>query len=126
MPLRNTVRPSGRDGDEVSLTVRVVHDPLALGLVVTTVLLTALFAAGLVGVSTAVFIFWLVQPVLDVMLFVIARNIARSPALPGRMRRFWYALSFGGLSFAVGDAGQTVIALVNPGPQSAVPGVIQT
>jgi hypothetical protein len=63
-----------------------------------------------------VVIFWLVQPVLDMMLFVIARHIAGSPALPERMRRFWRALSFGGLSFAIGDTIQTVIAVLDPTP----------
>jgi diguanylate cyclase (GGDEF)-like protein/PAS domain S-box-containing protein len=126
LPLRDKATPSGRDGDQDSLAVRVVHDPLAVGLVLTTVLLTAFFSAGLVSDSTAVVIFWLVQPILDMMLFVIARSIARSPVLPERMRRFWRALSFGGLSFAIGDTAQTVIALLDPGPQSAVPGTIQT
>jgi len=84
------------------------------------------FAAGTVANGPAVIIFWGVQPLLDLLLFLVARSIARSARLPERMRRFWRALSFGGIAFFVGDTGQTVIAVRHPVPASAVPGTFQT
>ena len=117
---------SPSDGDGRSLAARAVRDPLAAGLVITTVLATAFFSAHLVPTATEVVLFWLVQPILDLMLCLVARNLARSPLLPERMRRFWRALSLGGLIFAVGDTAQTITAIVRPGPAAGVPGTVQT
>ncbi|HEU4425377.1 MAG TPA: diguanylate cyclase [Pilimelia sp.] len=104
----------------------VARDPLALGLIGTTLLVGVFFSARVVSLDTEIVIFWAAQPILDVLLFLIARNIAGSPGLPERKRRFWRALSFGGLVFAVGDTTQTIMAVVDPGPQAAVPGTVQS
>jgi diguanylate cyclase (GGDEF)-like protein/PAS domain S-box-containing protein len=125
LPSGAAARPDP-EGVQASLVVRVGYDPLAVGLLTTMVLLTTFFALLPAPTGTKVVVFWAVQPVFDVMMCVVTRNIARSPGLPERMRRFWRALSFGGLAFAVGDSAQTVNALHAPGPEASVPGVIQT
>src|SRR3712207_5762707 len=61
----STREGGGRSG---SLATQAVRDPWAVGLVATTILLTVFFAAGAVDATVAVVIFWLVQPVLDLML----------------------------------------------------------
>jgi diguanylate cyclase (GGDEF)-like protein/PAS domain S-box-containing protein len=109
-----------------SLAARAVRDPGTVGLVLLTVAIMVFYASRLGGTSVQVIVFWLVQPVLDVMLFAIARAISRSPQMPPAMRRFWRTLSFGGLIFTVGDVIQTFAAVRHPDPQASVAGTAQT
>jgi diguanylate cyclase (GGDEF)-like protein/PAS domain S-box-containing protein len=121
-----TARPPGRTGSRQSLAARAVRDPGTVGLVLFAVAILIFYVSGLGGTSLQVIVFWLVQPVLDFFLFVIARNIARSPQLPRTMRRFWWTLSIAGLIFTLGDAIQTVSAIHRPVAQSSVAGTPQT
>jgi diguanylate cyclase (GGDEF)-like protein/PAS domain S-box-containing protein len=125
-PGTGTVRPTGRDADALSLSARVVRDPGMLGLIAVSVVIMAFYASRVGGLSTQVVVFWMVQPVLDVFLFLFARDNARSTLIPPAWRRFWQALSWGGLIFTFGDTVQTVLALVEPTAQASVPGTVQT
>jgi len=126
LPQQRAVRASGRHNEGGSLTATASRDPIAVGLVATTVVIGVFFASGVANTATEVILFWAVQPVLDLLLFVVARNIADSPQLPERMRKFWRALSFGGLIFALGDTSQTIIAVADPRAESTVAGTVQT
>jgi diguanylate cyclase (GGDEF)-like protein/PAS domain S-box-containing protein len=121
-----TARPPGQAGSRQSLAARAVRDPGTVGLVVLAVAILIFYAFRTGGTPVQVIMFWVVQPVLDFMLFLIARNIARSPRMPREMRRFWWALSFGGLIFTLGDTLQTISAIHRPVPQSSVAGTPQT
>jgi diguanylate cyclase (GGDEF)-like protein/PAS domain S-box-containing protein len=121
-----TARSPGPAHLRQSLAARAVRDPGTVGLVLFAVAILVFYTFRLGGTPTQVIVFWVVQPVLDFMLFLIARNIARSPRMPREMRRFWWALSFAGLIFTLGDALQTISAIHRPVPQSSVAGTSQT
>jgi diguanylate cyclase (GGDEF)-like protein/PAS domain S-box-containing protein len=121
-----TARPLGPAGSRQSLAARAVRDPGTGGLVLSAVAILIFYVSRVGGTPLQVIVFWLVQPILDFFLFLIARNIARSPRLPRPMRRFWWALSFAGLIFTLGDAIQTVSAIHRPVAQSSVAGTPQT
>jgi diguanylate cyclase (GGDEF)-like protein/PAS domain S-box-containing protein len=118
--------PHLREGERLSLATRALRDPWTVGLVLTNVAIVAFYALRVGGPRIQVISFWLVQPILDFMLFVIARNIARSPELPAPVRRFWRALSYGGLIFTFGDTVQTLTVLGQPAREGAVPGTVQS
>jgi diguanylate cyclase (GGDEF)-like protein/PAS domain S-box-containing protein len=121
-----TAWPPGPAGPRRSLAARAVRDPGTVGLVLFAVAILVFYAFPVGGTPALVIVFWLVQPVLDFMLFLIARTIARSPRIPREMRRFWWALSFAGLIFTLGDTVQTISAIHRPVPQTSVAGTPQT
>jgi diguanylate cyclase (GGDEF)-like protein/PAS domain S-box-containing protein len=110
----------------MSLGARIVRDPGMLSLLAISVLIMAYYTSRLGGLPAQVVVFWLVQPGLDILLFLFAREIAKSPLIPPPWRRFWQALSWGGLIFTFGDGVQTVLAAAHPTAQAAVPGTVQT
>jgi diguanylate cyclase (GGDEF)-like protein/PAS domain S-box-containing protein len=121
-----TARSPGHADPRQSLAARAVRDPGTVGLVLFSVAILVFYAFRLGDTPAQVIVFWVVQPVLDFFLFVIARNIACSPRMPREVRRFWWALSFCGLIFTLGDTIQTVSAIHRPVPQSSVAGTPQT
>jgi diguanylate cyclase (GGDEF)-like protein/PAS domain S-box-containing protein len=121
-----TARHRGYADAGRSLAARAARDPGTVGLVLLMVAIMACYASRLGGTPAQVIMFWLVQPALDLLLFLIARDLARSPQMPPMMRRFWSALSFAGLIFTLGDAIQTVTAIRDPVPRASVAGTPQT
>jgi diguanylate cyclase (GGDEF)-like protein/PAS domain S-box-containing protein len=121
-----STRPQARAGEPMSLAGRAARDPMTVGLVLLTVAIMAFYTTRLGGLHFQIALFWLVQPALDLMLFMIARGIARSPAIPPVMHRFWRAFSYAGLIFSVGDSVQAAYAIYTRGKQAAVPGTFQT
>jgi diguanylate cyclase (GGDEF)-like protein/PAS domain S-box-containing protein len=109
-----------------TLTAAAVRDPYLLGLVALAALLAVFFGTHPVRMAVEVVVFWLLQPVLDLMLYATARRIAAAPGITGHPRRFWRALSVAGLILAVGDILQAATALRDPGPQAAMAGALQT
>jgi diguanylate cyclase (GGDEF)-like protein/PAS domain S-box-containing protein len=125
-PRNGAIRPTGRHGVPASLGARVVRDPGMLSLMAISALIMAFYASRIGGLGTQVVAFWLIQPGLDLLLFLFARDIARSPLIPPSWCRFWQALSWAGLIFTFGDSVQTIQAAADPTAQSAVPGTVQT
>lgn len=105
---------------------RAVRDPFLLALLAGAGLLTAFFVTHRVAAAVEVAVFWLVQPIFDLLLYATARRIARAVATLDRLRRFWRVISHVGLIFAIGDTAQAITALRSPGPGSAAAGPVQT
>ena len=125
-PTFRTARPAGREDAPRSLAARAIRDPGVIGLASVAAVIMVFYASRIGGLSSQVIAFWLFQPVLDIFLFLFARDISKSSLIPQQWRRFWQALSWGGLIFTVGDGFQTAMAIVDPSIESAVPGTVQT
>jgi diguanylate cyclase (GGDEF)-like protein len=68
---------------------------------------------------------WLLMPVLDLVLLVLATRTARLPGLTRPARRFWRITALAGLLFALGDGCQLVLTLADPATDRLTPGVSQ-
>lgn len=109
-----------------NLAARAVRDPGIAGLALVAAVATVLCLSPAGGVPERVVGFWLSQTVLDLLLFLVCRDIFRSPELPAHMRRFWWALGYSGLLYMIGDGVQAILALRRPEVSAAVPGTVQT
>ncbi|GAA3456629.1 GGDEF domain-containing protein [Dactylosporangium matsuzakiense] len=100
------------------------RDPVVIAMIGATALLTAWFLLGPADAATQVRVFWTLLPLSDYLLGYFARRVTRLD-LPADTRRFWRAASHVSLIFIVGDASQTVVAWLHPGPAAAVPNAFQ-
>lgn len=85
---------------------RYTRDPVLAGLTLTAACATAWVLLGPGGFTAT----WLVQIALDVVFIIGCARVARL-AGPGSARRFWRAMSLGGVMFALADTYQTLVTL---------------
>ncbi|MBL7255625.1 sensor domain-containing diguanylate cyclase [Paractinoplanes lichenicola] len=83
-------------------------DPVMAGLAAVSVAIVLWFLAGPGGATTS----WGVQTCLDVLIAVFAWRLVRATAGQRHARRFWRAVLFTGVTCALGDGYQTVLAVV--------------
>jgi hypothetical protein len=101
------------------------RDPVLIGLAVGAVLTIAWFVADLATPVAQARVYWLLQPPLDFLIAAFSWRTARSERLSRPARRFFGALAFMGLAYAVGDTGQVIHVLGEAEPQIA-PGPFQS
>ena len=104
----------------------VGRDPVLLALAAGTALLFGWYATRAGGPRAQVVLAWLVLPVLDVALVVLAGRLGRLAAVAPAPRRFWRATALAGLVYLAADLGQLVQTLLDPTVVSLTPGVMQS
>ncbi|BAL90716.1 hypothetical protein AMIS_54960 [Actinoplanes missouriensis 431] len=90
------------------------RDPVLLLLLLGGTLLTGAYALDLGGHRAQALVAWLVLPVMDLLLFLWSRTVARTPGLPRPARHFWWALAAAGLVFLCGDTVQCLVLIAAP------------
>ncbi|MFI5955018.1 diguanylate cyclase domain-containing protein [Cryptosporangium sp. NPDC051539] len=68
---------------------------------------------------------WVAQMAFDVSFTGVVFRIARRPALPPAVRRFYRVMTFAAACFAFGDVSQVVVTVVDPGPAAVNGGPVQ-
>lgn len=99
---------------------------ILLAVVLGAVTLCTWFLLNNGGTNRQVQVFWLVQPPLDIVQFLLSVRVLRliGPASPAR--RFWTTFALAGALFTVGDVAQTVIAFRRPGVAASFSGTAQS
>ncbi|MFI5909236.1 diguanylate cyclase domain-containing protein [Dactylosporangium sp. NPDC051541] len=100
------------------------RDPVVIAMIAAGAVLAGWFLLGVADGATQVRVFWTVLPITDFLLGYFARRVTRMN-IPADTRRFWRAVSRVSLVFIVGDASQTAVAWLHPGPAAAVPNPFQ-
>ncbi len=103
---------------------RIGLDPVLAVLAAATVLMSGWYAAGLGSARAQVVLAWLVLPLIDVALVVLARRVQHLPATQGAPRRFWRGVALAGVIFLIGDSVQVVVTLRDPTVASLTPGTV--
>ncbi len=103
----------------------VLHrDPVLLAVLGVAVLAGAGYLVGRGESAAGVTGFGIGQTVLNVVLAVLCRRVARMPGLPRPIRRFWTAFAIGALFAGVCDLIQVILNLDDPAPLSVVTGTV--
>ncbi len=101
------------------------RDPVLAAVGLSAVIVLGGLALGLGSARQQVLTCWLVMPVLDLVLLVLAARVARQPGLARPARRFWRIAALAGLLFALGDGFQLVLTLADPAADRLTPGISQ-
>ncbi|WP_430784255.1 diguanylate cyclase domain-containing protein [Actinoplanes sp. G11-F43] len=91
------------------------RDPVLIALVVASVPILGGFLLGPGGPRAQIITSWVVAPVVDYLLFVMARQVYRTLELPAHAYRFWRAVAGAGLLFTAGDMVQLIALVSDPG-----------
>ncbi|GAA1949577.1 diguanylate cyclase domain-containing protein [Catenulispora subtropica] len=120
---RSTARPASRP-DTNGHVPRPEH--VLLVIVLGTVALCTWFLLDKGGTNRQVQVFWLVQPLLDVLQVLLSLRVLHLIGPTSPARRFWTAFALAGALFTVGDVAQTVIAFRRPGAAASFSGAAQS
>ncbi|MBG0566132.1 sensor domain-containing diguanylate cyclase [Actinoplanes aureus] len=101
--------------------VPLLRDPVLAGLAVAGIVLVAGYGLDLGSPRAQLLAGWLIMPVLDLLIFVYARQAARVATA-----RLWRALSVAGLLFFAGDSFQLAITIADPAADHLVFHPLQT
>ena len=115
--------PRHRRGAELGLLVR---DPVIAGVVAFIVLSCGWYVSGIGSYAVQVAMLWPLETVGDVALGVLAVQVARTPAMTGPKRRYWYVLGCTAALFTLGDTYQAIRTLPNPVPENVNGGNVQS
>jgi diguanylate cyclase (GGDEF)-like protein/PAS domain S-box-containing protein len=95
------------------------RDPLILTTVSVAALVIAVLLVVPFGDVARLRVFWTVQPLADLAMFGLSRQVMNS-ATHRPQQRFWRAMSFAGASIFLGDLSQVAFAWIRPGLGLAV------